>query len=275
MAKPRLPSGSAKPEPQPVIGVRLLESPGESSEVPIYRGVSYCDAVRRAGLGEALRLVPGSVQVCRWAPVVLGLKEPQGRFEEGLEPRLTFPIGGLLLASLDSFPGEPDVVLVKATQETLGDMLAALGQDSLWAGYERRLEQSANSILVAGRSSPRQGLVRGANTLLAPLARLAPWQALTQRLFRSRAITAGFEALISRTLADMSVCRNSTVIPLSTGQINVSFFCTGGITWGRNEPSHLTSGWPWHLYRQLPSHLTPNIALQYHQSPIPSTGSSP
>ncbi len=96
MAKPRLPSGSAKPEPQPVIGVRLLESARRiRARFPSISGVSYCDAVRRAGQGEALRLVPGSVQVCRWAPVVLGLKEPQGRFEEGLEPRLAFPNGGL------------------------------------------------------------------------------------------------------------------------------------------------------------------------------------
>ena len=51
--------------------------------------------------------------------------------------------------------------------------------------------------------------------------------------------------VISRAMADMSVCRNSTVIPLLSGQVNVSFFCTGGITWGRNHPQYLTSGWPW------------------------------
>jgi hypothetical protein len=57
--------------------------------------------------------------------------------------------------------------------------------------------------------------------------------------------------VISRTLSDMSICRNSTAIPLLTGRANVSFFCSGGITWGRNSPDHLTSGWPWHLYRRL------------------------
>jgi len=57
-------------------------------------------------------------------------------------------------------------------------------------------------------------------------------------------IRTGVEAW-TRTLADMSVCRNSTVVPLLVGRVNVSFFCTGGITWGRNDPDHLTSGWPW------------------------------
>jgi uncharacterized protein (DUF169 family) len=256
------------------VGVRLLHSPGECSGVPIYGGVSYCDAVRRAGLGEALRVIPGSVQVCRWTPVVLGLKEPQGRFEEGLKPRLAFPVAGLLLAPLDSFPGEPDVVLLRARPEILREMVATLGQNHLWAGHEGRLEQSANPILVAGQPNPRQGLIRGVNSLLAPLARLTPWQALTKRLFRSEIITASFEALISRTLADMSVCRNSTVIPLSTGRINTSFFCTGGITWGRNCPDHLTSGWPWRLYRQLPSHLAPGTGLPESQSPTCDPGSS-
>ena len=261
--------------PQRPVGVRLMPSPDQATDIPLYRGVSYCDAVRRAGQGETLRLVPGSIQVCRWTPVVLGLKEPQGRFEEALEPKLAFPIAGLLLAPLDRFPGEPDIVLVRATAETLGQMIGALGQDCLWDGHEDRLDRSANSTLLARRSSLRLGLVRGVNSLLALLARLEPWQALTQWLFRSRAITIGFEALISRALADMSLCRNSTLIPLSTGQLNVSFFCTGGITWGHNHPGHLTSGWPWHLYRQLPPHLAPTNRIPNTQSPMPYSAGRP
>jgi hypothetical protein len=49
----------------------------------------------------------------------------------------------------------------------------------------------------------------------------------------------------------MSVCRNSTIIPLLAGQANVSHYCTGGITWGRNSPDHLTSGWPFPLFARL------------------------
>ena len=78
---------------------------------------------------------------------------------------------------------------------------------------------------------------------------------LTRWLFRSPAVTTGYDALIAATLADMSVCRNSTVVPLLTGQANVSYFCSGGITWGGNDPSHVTSGWPYALYRRVAAAL--------------------
>jgi uncharacterized protein (DUF169 family) len=234
-------------EPSPV-GVRVLT---KAASAPLYQGVSYCDAVRRAGEGETLRVLPGSIQVCRWAPVVLGLKEPRGRFEKHLTPRLSCPVVGLLLAPLDRFPGEPDVVIVRTNRETLQTMLASLGHGQLWAGHEGKLDRSAVPLFVDGRATAHHRLVGVVNRALALLVRFQPWQALTHRLFRSRAVTASFEALISRTLADMSVCRNSTAIPLLTGRVNVSFFCTGGITWGRNRPDHLTSGWPWPVFQNL------------------------
>jgi len=261
-------------DPLPV-GVRLLPldetGPDRFDAVPIYRGISYCDAVRRAGDGELLRVLPGSVQVCGWAPVVLGLKEPSGRFEQGLEPRLAFPAGGLLLAPLDRFPGKPDLVLVRGTPELLAEMVRALGPDQLWYGHDRRLDRSALFLFkttqpVSGEGWTGKGLkwttrrsistalqssvISTTNRVLAALARSRRWQALTRWLFRSRLVTAGFDALISRTMADMSVCRNSTAIPLLSGRANLSFFCTGGITWGRNRADHLTSGWPWPLFQQ-------------------------
>jgi len=237
--------------PHPV-GVRKLGNAKECADVPMYRGVSYCDAVRRAGEGQTLRVLPGSMQVCRWSPVVLGLKEAQGRFEEGLAPRLAFPVTGLLLAPLARFPGEPEVVVVRAGQETTREMVQIAGQAPLlWDGHEGRLDRSALPLFSAGRASPRSGLISAVNRLLSPLARLAPWRTLTHWLFRSSLVTAGFDALISRTLSDMSVCRNSTVIPLQSGRVNISFFCTGGVTWGRNRPDHFTSGWPWPLFQRL------------------------
>ena len=260
-------------EPPPV-GVRLLPEEGDARRgefdaIPVYQGVSYCDAVRRAGEGEMLRVLPGSLQVCGWAPVVLGLKEPAGRFEEGLEPRLAFPNGGLLLAPLDRFPGEPDLVLVRGAPALLQKMVRALDPEELWAetrrgGHQRRLDRSALFLLDTAPSTPAQdragwrsnstalqsSMVFGTNRVLAALARSRRWQALTRWLFRYHLVTAGFDALISRTMADMSVCRNSTVIPLLSDRANLSFYCTGGITWGRNRPDHLTSGWPWDLYQQ-------------------------
>jgi len=252
----------------PPVGVRLLPEDharwDELDAIPVYRGVSYCDAVRRAGEGETLRVLPGSLQVCGWAPVVLGLKEPSGRFEEGLDPRLAFPSGGLLLAPLDRFPGEPDVVLVRGTPALLREMVVAIGPGQLWDGHGRRLDRSALFLFdtapnttVQGRAgwqpnstAWRSSVITATNRVLATLARSHRWQTLTRWLFRFRPVTIGFDALISRLMADMSVCRNSTAIPLLTGRANLSFFCTGGITWGRNRPDHLTSGWPWHLYQR-------------------------
>jgi len=227
------------------VGVRLLRSPDEHAGAPVYRGISYCDAVSRAGAGEMLRVLPGSIHVCRWSPVVMGLKEPRGRFENNLTPRLTFPVAGLLLAPLDRFPGTPQVIVIRAAPDAQREMIADAGQERLWHGHAGRPDRSALPLLAPGKQTPpRRPLIGPVNRLLASLARFAPWQTLTHWLFRSRMVTVGFEAIISRTLADMSVCRNSTAIPLLTGRANVSFFCTGGITWGRNDPNHLTSGWP-------------------------------
>jgi hypothetical protein len=253
-----------------------LKEAGECKDAPVYQGVSYCDALRRAGEGERLRVLPGSIQVCGWAPVTLGLKVPQGRFEEALAPRLAFPVTGLLLTPLVRFSGqpEPELVVVRARPEVLREMIQVAGvvegdglSSLLWEDHAGRLDRSALPLLTSGRATPRLGLIGAVNRVLAPLARFGPWQALTRRLFRSGLVTAGFDALISRTLADMSVCRNSTVVPLLAGRVNVSFFCTGGITWGRNPPHHLTSGWPWPLFQRL--YLPHSAMLRGQQSPIP------
>lgn len=249
-------SRTVEPASSPPVGVRLLQA-GENPDIPVYHGISYCDAVRRAGDGEALQVLPGSIEVCSWAPVVLGLKQPKGRFEEGLTPRLAFPVTGLLLAPLDSFPSEPDLVLVRATPGALRSMAQRLGREGLWDAHQDRLDRSALPYLLDGGATSRRGLVRTVNRLLATLARSDRWQQFTHHLFRSRLVTAGFDAVISRTLADMSVCRNSTAIPLLTGRANISFYCTGGITWGCNHPDHLTSGWPWSLFQQATGSESP------------------
>lgn len=225
----------------------------------VYRGVSYCDAVRRAGEGDVLLMLPGSIRVCGWAPVVLGLQSPRTRFEKHLRPRLPFPTGGLLLAPLPWFEvhaAEPDLVLVRAEPRLLARMVALAGPEALWAGHGRRLDRSALSLFGGGRAPRRPWRVAAVNHLLAALARHGGWQAFTRWLFRFPAVTAGYDALIAATLADMSVCRNSTAVPLLTGRANVSYFCTGGITWGANHPGHVTSGWPYPLYRRLAAALS-------------------
>ena len=237
----------------PPVGVRRLAGDGDSAAVPPYQGISYCDAVRRAGEGEVLRILPGSIRVCHWSPVVLGLKEPEGDFEAGLEPRLEPSAAGLLLARLDLFPGEPEVVIVRAGRERIATMMSALEAQDLWQEHDDELDLSALPTLTGERRGLRQGLVAGVNSVLAGLARFSWWRALTHRLFRNRTITRAFEAVISRVLVDMSVCRNSTVVPMLTGKVNASFFCTGGITWGLNQAEQMTSGWPWELFQEATS----------------------
>lgn len=237
----------------PPVGVRVLRFADEYAETEPFTGVSYCQAVRLAGEGAALRVMAGSMEVCRWAPVVLGLKPPDGHFEEHLAPRLAFPTQGLLLAPLARFPGEPDVVLVRARRQVLESLVRAVGRDRLWQGHGGRLAWSVVPLFAGGSVTLHYRAIGKANALFASLARSKSWQAATHRLFRSCLVTAAYDAVISRTLADMSVCRNSTVIPLQSGRVNVSFFCSGGITWGLNNPNHLTSGWPWPVFRGLVS----------------------
>jgi len=243
----------ARLDPPPV-GVGLLGSAQEHGEVPVFAGVSYCQAVRQAGEGQALRVLPGSIEVCQWAPIVLGLRPPEGHFEQHLAPRLEYPTPGLLLAPLDQFAawqGEPEVVLLRTTRQALDSLIRMVGRDQVWQGHGGRLEWSATPLFSGGRFTFHYRAVQHTNEALAFLARSRRWQAVTHWLFRSRLITASYDALISRTLADMSICRNSTVIPWQTGQVNVSFFCTGGITWGLNNPDHMTSGWPWTVFQRL------------------------
>ncbi len=237
-------SRGSEPDGPGAVGVRVLE-PGEVvQDAAVYYGVSYCDAVRRAGEGETLRVLPGSIRICRWAPVVLGLKAPEGSFEERLAPRLAYPVAGLLLAPLERFPGVPDVVLVRATSTALRQRIEAVGPGQVWEDGGGRLNRSAIPLVRAGKRTAQSRLVVTMNRVLAALARSERWQTLTHRIFRHRLPTMVLDTLISRIAADMSMCRNSTVIPLQTGRANVSFFCTGGITWGRNRADHLTSGWP-------------------------------
>ncbi len=235
------------------VGVRRLQAADERLDLPRYEGISYCDAMHRAAAGETLRILPGSIRVCQWAPVVLGLCEPQGAFERGLAPRLPFPVAGLLLAPLAQFPGQPEVVVVRDSAVQLRRLVDRAVAGTLWDGHQGRLDCSALPVLIAGQGGGRSALVDGVNHLLAALAPSSRWQAFTRWLFGSRLATASLDALISRTLADMSVCRNSTVVPLLTGRVNVSYFCTGGVTWGGNRADHLTSGWPpevWAAVRQ-------------------------
>lgn len=235
----------------PPIGVSLLQSADDYVEARVFSGVSYCEAVRQAGEGEALRVLPGSIEVCQWAPVVLGLKAPRDRFEHHLAPKLVYPVAGLLVAPLNLFPGQPEVVLLRTTRQTLDSLIQVVGRHHLWQSHGGRLDWSVAPLFAGGHFTLHYRVVQTANDVLAWLARSRRWQTVTHWLFRSHLATAAYDVIISHSLADMSMCRNSTVIPRQTGLVNVSFFCSGGITWGLNNPEHLTSGWPWAVFQRL------------------------
>jgi len=242
----------------PLVGAKLYHRrPGWWDEVPLFSGISYCEALRQAGERGEQWVAPDSIKNCRWSPVALGLKQPEAdsNFENKIAPRPSRPTAGVYLARLDQFRGgvDPDVVIVRGQPEQLRELLALVERESLaWEHVaERGVSTSALASLYAETPAWRDRLSSAVNRGLYSLDRVPGWRGLTARLFRSRLVSAGFDQLIKRTMADMSMCRNSTVIPLLSGKVNASYFCTGGIAWGGNQPAMLTSGWPWELWRKV------------------------
>lgn len=236
----------------PLVGVKILKDSlvGFEDRTP-YRGASYCDAVRLATAGEEVLVTADSIEVCKWSPVVLGLKEPADRFDFKLEPRMP-GVSGYFVAPMSSYSNglEPDVVIVRARPEQLGRLIHEMGEEALVERYRGQMGRSALS---------EDGFTSGARVRFAlavnrGLARLRVWKTFdrfTRLAFKNKLVTRGFEAIISRAMADMSVCRNSTVIPCLEDSVNVSHFCTGAITWGQNPPSHMTSGFPFALFERV------------------------
>ena len=231
----------------PLVGVKILkDSTGGFEGVTRYRGASYCDAVKRATLGEALVVEPGGIEVCRWSPIVLGLKAPENSFERGLEPTLV-GTQAVFVARLEQFGEgvEPDVVIVRGSLARLFEVAGAIGPGGLQERYRGNIGWSALGVAERGRSF-RVALSRASNRALGRLAQWTRFDDLTRVVFKSPRACAAFEAFGKRnTVADMSVCRNSTVIPYVEGAGNISFFCTGGVSWGGNSPWQATSGYPY------------------------------
>lgn len=243
---------------KPLIGVKILaDSLDGYEEVEVYQGVSYCDAVRRATTGDELLVVPGSIEVCRWVRPVLGLKKPEDSFEQSLQPRLDAPVAGVYVAPLSFFDGtrEPDVVIIRGRPERLHELVSALGDDALITRYRGQIGRTALGVGEAGRLSTKARLAVASDRLFAWLSRFKPFDDLTRWMFKSRLVTRLFERMIKNTVADMSLCRNSTVIPYLEGGVNLSFFCAGGVTWGGNAPEEMTSGFPYHLFQEISDQL--------------------
>jgi uncharacterized protein (DUF169 family) len=238
----------------PLVGVKVLPSLEGFEAATEYRGVSYCDAVRRATAGEEVLVRSGSIEVCRWSPVIMGLKEPESDFEKSLEPHLESPVAGVYVAPLSRFREgvEPDVVIVRGRPAQLKKFAADMGQGALQNRYRGRIGWSALGVGVGEKGlSWRVMLVHALNYSLSVLKRSRRFDELTRKLFRKESVSQAFEKAGKNAVADMSMCRNSTVLPYVEDAGNISFFCTGGVTWGGNSPANMTAGFPYRLIKPL------------------------
>ncbi|MBU4392141.1 MAG: DUF169 domain-containing protein [Actinobacteria bacterium] len=240
----------------PLVGIKVLNDSVVGFEnVDVYHGVSYCDAVRLAMFGEELLVKPGSIEVCKWAPAVLGLKIPENSFERGMLPRLD-SVAGLYVAPLSRFleDAPPDVVIVRGRPTQMKRVMEALGEGALQRTYYGEIGKTALGV-VDRRFSLKVMLSYVSNRMMALLRRWKRFDDLIRTAMRTQVLTGALERVLKNTVADMSICRNSTVIPFEEGAGNVSFFCVGGISWGGNLPANMTSGFPYDLIEDIHDRL--------------------
>jgi len=228
----------------PVVGVKVREDSLAGFDAPEYSGVSWCDAVRLATFGEELLVVPGSITICKWSPIILGLKKPENPFEESLEPRLESPVAGIYVAPLWRFGDvQPDSVIVRGRPGQLRELAERLGDESFTRNYRGQIGRTALGVGERVLSA-RVMLSRASNRALAVLKRWKRFDDLTRVAFKDYRVTGLFEKVAKNAVADMSMCRNATVLPYVEDAGNISFFCVGGVTWGGNSPANMTSGFP-------------------------------
>jgi hypothetical protein len=252
------PQNSKIPLELPPVGIQILSDTLHGYEqVERFKGISYCQAIFHATYGQQLILEPGSIQVCQWSPIVLGLKEPENDFEKSIDIHLPAKTAGIYLAPVFDFTEKsPDIVIIRTNSNSMKEIIKTSGLDSFIPFKDYQSDQTALHTLAEGNS--RAGslwLIRNVNSLLDFLNRFKIWQRTTSFLFRSTTLTRVFDAFISRFMANMSMCRNSTVIPFQTGRANISFFCTGGIAWGMNSAKNMTSGYTWSIFQELEPYL--------------------
>jgi hypothetical protein len=185
--------------------------------------------------------------------VVLGLKDAGSGFEKRQEPRLE-GTNAIYMATLDGFAAkglEPDVVILRDEPKTLRYLSRMAGRNRCVREYAGELDKSALDYLWDNRSDWKVKLTNGVNRILSLPQRQEWFRKLMATIFRSEVVSDLFDRIISRSMADMSICRNSSVIPMKTGMVNISFFCSGGIAWGMNRHGHMTSGWPYPVFKEL------------------------
>lgn len=244
----------------PPVGIKLLDKknagPYEGKEK--FSGVSYCEAVFESTFGKELVVRSESVKVCKWVPVVLGFKKAQNDFERSIEPHLEASTPGVYIAPLHLFRKDdtPDVVIVRTKPEHYRFIIEILGWESFIDYAKLKQDKTA---LHTFNMKPPEGFsaltIKYFNGALDALNRFDLWNSFTAFLFKSGFVTSLFDKFITRYMANMSMCRNSFVIPFQQNLANISYFCTGGVAWGKNDSRNMTSGFPYHLFRKLDAHL--------------------
>ena len=237
------------------IGIKTFhELPEWTNEISPFMGISFCQAVNQASQRKSLLVKLNGIETCKWSRVILGLKPIENEFENSLSPRLQYPIKGVFVAPVAMFPDHtlPDVVIIRGEVESLQKLIGSIGWENTAMEYASPRKYSVSALLVFKNGNPsKPKLLMVVNGILRKLKNVPGWTPLTAVVFKSLGITRLLEFFIKRFMATMSVCRNSTVIPLLTGKVNASFFCTGGISWGDNDPKFMTSGWPYDLYLKI------------------------
>lgn len=242
----------------PPVGVTILPViPASFSGVEVFSGVSYCQALLMSEQGKEFIVKPESIHVCQWVPIVLGFKSPENDFERSITPHLKPPTAGVYIASIDLFDNTvtPDVVIIRTNPYNFNLIFQYLGKELFIDPAHYNRDATALSFYHGNPARGVNGMMlKWFNRFLDSMNRFSWWQKFTEFLFTSTTISRIFDKFITRYLANMSMCRNSTVIPLKTGKVNISNFCAGGIAWGKNSASQMTAGFPYHIYRKI-AHL--------------------
>jgi hypothetical protein len=245
----------------PPIGIKLLDEKllEEFKETIHFSGVSYCQGIFGATFGMELIINANSIKICKWSPVVLGFKQPTNDFERTIEPHIEpFAIHGIYVAPLYLFRKDitPDGVIIRTNPDNYRRIIDLLGWDSFIDPEAYKQDQTS---LNTFRMKPPTGLsaisIKYVNRTLSLLNRFTLWHRFTTFIFKSDYVTKIFDKFITRYMANMSMCRNSFVIPWKQKKVNISYFCTGGVAWGKNEPDDMTSGYPYETFLRLEPHL--------------------
>jgi hypothetical protein len=242
------------------VGLKILgdDDIKDFEDVAEFSGVSFCGSFFGAAYGMELIVKPGSVKVCQWTPVVLGFKQPENSFERCITEHLQPVTPGIYVAPMHVFRKGviPDAVVIRTTPDNLAGIIDVLGWENFISPDRYGLDYTAlDTFRGKGPKGVSALSIKYFNALLSRLGKYAFWNRVIAYIFKSTLITNIFNRLITKYMANMSICRNSFVLPYLTGKANISYFCTGGIAWGNNDPENLTSGYPYEMFARLYDHL--------------------